>query len=535
MKPSSPSILILGAALLVAFLVYAPSLGFAFLPLSDGPHLFQNLRVSYGLSSEGWAQVFDPQPAWQPVTWISHLVDMSLLGPSASLRRLENVLLHLVNMALLFLVLRRWTGEAIPAAFAAALFGLHPLRSEAVVWVAQRGILLVTLFALLTLWFATQGRRIPAAIAAMLALLSFPVTAPDTFREWLAAMWFHLRESVWPVNLAIGGSPSSSLEMGLGAAVLAVLIGGGFLLREKNQVAAFGLWWTAAAMLLFFTAPARAGRATYLAHLGLCTALVWIVSRIGASQIVLIARATGVLLAVFAGLTWARNSDFRDPFALLGQTRSAAGLSSDLQLSFAQLLFESGRFVESEKEFRSYTRMEPQSGNGWAGLGNALLSQKRQEDAAAAFREGTRRDPKFASNYYGLGLAETNLRQGAQAIASFEQAIKLGLDANPSAVACNNIGSILAGEKKFAEAQAWFERAIEYDIRFVAAHRNLALVLNDQGKRRAAINHLQTKGLLWTNNDEVLGRLNVDLINLESVEVSAARKKEFDRRKGAQK
>lgn len=527
----SPAFLVLGAALLLALIVYAPSIGFGYLPISDGAHLYQNGRVAEGLGG-GWSQVFDPQPVWQPVTWISHLVDMTFLGPAASWRRVENLLIHLANMGLLFLVLRRWTGQPVAAAFAAALFGLHPLRSEPVVWIAQRGVLLTALFALTAAWMALRGQRVGAAILAVVSVLAIPVSTPDALSEWLAAQWFHARESFWPVNLAIAGLPASSTEMALGAGIVIVLVAAGFLVRTRNRVAAYGLWWTAATMLIFCAAPARAGRGTYVAHLGLWAAVVWLIRDLAGARAALVARAAAAVLFLCAGLTWARNSDFRDVFSLLTQTRSAAGLPSDLQLSLAQLLFDAGRHVESEQEFRQLVKQTQQSGDAWAGLGNTLLAQKKQPEAAEAFREGTRRAPGMASNYYGLGIVETNLRRLPEARSAFEKALALKLDGRPAAIACNNVGSFLAAEKKFPEAQAWFERAVEFDIRFVPAHRNLALVLIDQGKRGAAMNHLQNKALLWTNNDESLGRLNVDLLNLES---QAAQRRAYEKYKARKK
>ncbi|MBY0375453.1 MAG: tetratricopeptide repeat protein [Bryobacteraceae bacterium] len=520
----SAAIQILGVALLLALIVYAPSLGFGYLPLKDGAHIYLNDR--------GWDQVFNPQPVWQPVTWISHLFDASLLGPDASGRRLENLFIHLANMVLLFLFLRRATGEAVPAAMAAALFGLHPLRSEPVVWISQRGALLIAFWALLAAWLALRGQRVAAGLAAVVSVLAIPFPPLGSIEGWLAAAWFHGRETVWPVSLAFARAKVSSMEAALGAIVLVALAGGGFLLRSKSPVAARGLGVAAAAMVLFFSAPERVAHGAYLAHLGLAPALVWLIRDAAGARAVSVARAAMVLLLVLAGLTWARNSDFRDAFSLLTQTRSAAGLPADLQLSLAQLLFEAGRQVESEQEFRQLVKQTPQSGDAWAGLGNTLLAQKKQQEAAEAFREGTRRAPGMASNYYGLGIVETNLNRPAEARMAFEKALALKLDGRPAAIACNNMGSFLAAEKKFPEAQAWFERAVEFDIRFVPAHRNLALVLNDQGKRGAAINHLQNKALLWTNNEESLGRLNVDLLNLES---QAAQRRAYEKYKAGKK
>ena len=52
---------------------------------------------------------------------------------------------------MLFLVLRRMTGDLWPSALVAALFAVHPLHVESVAWVAERKDVLSGLFFMLTL------------------------------------------------------------------------------------------------------------------------------------------------------------------------------------------------------------------------------------------------------------------------------------------------------------------------------------------------------------------------------------------------
>jgi tetratricopeptide (TPR) repeat protein len=65
---------------------------------------------------------------------------------------LTNVILHIANTLLLFLVLNRMTGCLWRSAFVAALFALHPLHVESVAWVSERKDVLSTFFWILTIW-----------------------------------------------------------------------------------------------------------------------------------------------------------------------------------------------------------------------------------------------------------------------------------------------------------------------------------------------------------------------------------------------
>ena len=100
----------------------------------------------------GWAFTTGHAANWHPLTWISHMVDVQLFGLHPGWHHLVNLLFHLANTLLLFLVLHRMTNALWQSAFVAALFALHPLHVESVAWVAERKDVLSTFF-----WMLTMG------------------------------------------------------------------------------------------------------------------------------------------------------------------------------------------------------------------------------------------------------------------------------------------------------------------------------------------------------------------------------------------
>ena len=89
------------------------------------------------------------------------MLDCQLFGTddqAAGGHHLVNVLLHAINSVLLLVVLWRMTRQFWPSGLVAALFALHPLRVESVVWVTARKDVLSGLFFMLTLlaysWYA---------------------------------------------------------------------------------------------------------------------------------------------------------------------------------------------------------------------------------------------------------------------------------------------------------------------------------------------------------------------------------------------
>src|SRR5208283_1784166 len=86
------------------------------------------------------------------LTWLSHTLDYQLYGLESVGHHLTSLLLHLANAVLLSLLLNRLTGALWRSAWVAAIFALHPLRVESVLWVAERKDVLSTFFWMLTVW-----------------------------------------------------------------------------------------------------------------------------------------------------------------------------------------------------------------------------------------------------------------------------------------------------------------------------------------------------------------------------------------------
>src|SRR5262249_4106375 len=107
-----------------------------------------------------------------------------------------NLMLHIVNTLLLFLILDRMTGMVGRSAVVAALFALHPLHVESVAWVAERKDVLSTLFWMLTLaaygYYVRRpsvGRYMLVFVALALGLMAKPMLVTLPFVLLLLDYW----------------------------------------------------------------------------------------------------------------------------------------------------------------------------------------------------------------------------------------------------------------------------------------------------------------------------------------------------------
>src|SRR5580704_14824812 len=141
-SPTSRAVIgAIALALVVAILaVYGQTCGkeFDFVDVDDNDYVALNPHVQEGLTLDGlrWAFTTFHACNWHPLTWLSLQLDAQLFGDAAQGYHRTNLLLHTANSLLLFWLLRRLTGAVWRSSAVAALFALHPMHVESVVWVA---------------------------------------------------------------------------------------------------------------------------------------------------------------------------------------------------------------------------------------------------------------------------------------------------------------------------------------------------------------------------------------------------------------
>lgn len=177
-----------GLLALLTFGLYLQTGRFEFLNYDDPDYVTRNTVVARGLDADGvtWAFGFHASN-WHPLTWMSHMLDVSLFGLEPGPMHRVNAALHALDAGLLFLALAALTRAFWPSLLAAALFAAHPLRVQSVAWIAERKDLLAAAFFLGALiayerWARTRkpAAYVAVALCLLLGLLAKPmlVTAP---------------------------------------------------------------------------------------------------------------------------------------------------------------------------------------------------------------------------------------------------------------------------------------------------------------------------------------------------------------------
>ncbi len=166
----------IGAVLAIVALFYLQTLQFGFVWDDD--------QIIYGRPDyrdparwlEAVRQPLDFSPNYfRPLALTTLLVQIWIWGDNPMPFHLANLLIHLVNILLVFLLARRWFGHGWVAVALSALYGVHPALVESVAFVSSRYDLLTTTFLLMALLFEMSltgwKRLLGVGIAFFLALL----------------------------------------------------------------------------------------------------------------------------------------------------------------------------------------------------------------------------------------------------------------------------------------------------------------------------------------------------------------------------
>lgn len=204
--------------------LYAP---FVF---DDTLYISTNNKLAGLHLSELWRLFTEPyneMGEFLPLREISYWVDLSLFGLNPAAFRIDNIVLYLLCLPLVY-ALTAWSWRyfrpADPAASVTwasaavtALFALHPSHVEAVVWIAGRKDVLSGLLALLALWVALSARReqglsprhagtallilFAALLSKAFAVAMAAIIAMVWLMSWreMAAPKQHRLQLLWPV------------------------------------------------------------------------------------------------------------------------------------------------------------------------------------------------------------------------------------------------------------------------------------------------------------------------------------------------
>ena len=537
-----------------------------FVNFDDNLYVTGNNRVQAGLTWENirWAFTTTDANNWHPLTWLSHMLDCQLSGLNPMGPHMNNLLLHLGNAILLFLLLNHMTGALWRPFFVAALFALHPLHVESVAWVAERKDVLSTFLGLLSIWAyvryvkkSSKGAYGLSLFFYGLCLMSKPMLVTLPLLLLLLDYWPLTRfRFQWPsrnirksplffavlekIPFFAFSSVSSIItlwaQMDGGAVVNALPVKARIANSLISYLHYLGKMIWPQDLAVFYPypgigirswAPLLAGFALFIItaaviglgrrHAYLVTGWLWylltLLPVIGLVQVGAQAMADRYTYVPFIGpfimLAWGIPrlvSEWRCKRVLLG---AAAGLVIFLMAASTWLHLQN--WQDSTTLFRHALRVTRDNYLAHGNLGEALSLQGKTEEAILHYEEALRINPGHSVSHNNLGLALTNQGKFEEAMAHFRAAIRI----RPNFFeAPSNMGLALARQKRYPEAIDHYRKALQINPEFHGARNNLAIALAALGRFEEAIAQFRIE--VQARPDSFSANLNLGSVLVQS-------------------
>ncbi len=476
------------------------------------------IRSASGLKSIWFSpRDIENEGHYWPVTYTTFWLEHKLWGLEPLGYHVVNVLLHLVNVLLLWRLLGRLS---VPGAWiVAAVFAVHPLHVESVAWVIERKDVLSGLF-YLTSFLAyirfvdggSRGRYLFALTLFAVGLLSKTVivTLPAALLIWhwwrrgrIAAKDLLRTAPFFAVGLAIALADTVFYRT-------REVVSLDYSLIERILIAARAFWFYAGKLLwptdLAVIYPLWDIRATdpvawvYVAGVLALPAALWLGrGRWGRGPLACVAFAAATLspalgLLDYGYMQFALVADRFQYLAGIGMltlivaalvrgadrlpsiyTWSAKVLLVAVLAMFGTLTWKhTGNFHSNLTLFSHIVSLNPAARDAHINLSQALSRAGRPEESLEASRIAVEQRPDQPAGHSNLGLALMSLERFEEAEARFGRALEL----DPRHRGANqNLGAVMKRQGRYDEAIEQFHAVLEIDGDFVLGWSGLAETL----------------------------------------------------------
>lgn len=491
MLPRTQFTLALALVLLVTAAVYGRTVEHAFIGYDDPQRVLENPEVREGLTWEGFLWAFrttSHAPYYHPLSWLSHMLDCQLYGLDPAGHHLTNVLLHLINVLLTFVLLHQLTGRLWASLLGAGLFALHPVQAGTVCWISARPDLLATSFSLAALLAYVRRRMAASVVAFALALLAKPAVLALPLVLLLIDAWPLERLRPRPWARVMEKAPWLLLSAAAAAAVLldAERVGG---IDPAAAVPAPARLANAAVSYLrylrFLVLPG--GFSVHHPHPYLPGGTPWAVWQVVAATVVLATLTVGALVTrtgwLRTGWLW---------FVVMVLPVSGILQVGDQGLAERYVYLAAiGPFMAAALALSTLAeRWNSRVVTGVAAVVLLALAAQSWTEVRAwrttvtLFRHGLTRYPSDPLMHYDLAVALEKEGDLAGAERHYRESLRI----RPrSAQALNNLGNLLYGQGRVEEARVSYEGALEIRPGWPMALNNLGNVLRALGRNDEAI------------------------------------------------
>ncbi len=516
--------------LILTSLIYFNNIRFDFVNWDDQIHILNNADIK-SLSLTNLRHIFSSfySGMYQPLSTFSYALEYSVFGQRPSGYHMTNLLLHLINILLVYILTKELLIKSGPALIVTMIFALHPLQTESVGWISARSNLFYSMFFLVSLlcylsyirdrkflkfyWLcmiffiaSLFSKASAITLPAVLLLIDLRRDSAITWKHLLEKIPFLLLSVVFLIIAASFHSENAAFED----------ISSRFPWYDRIFLASYSVIWYIVKAIVpvnlsaLYPYPDKNGiflPVFYYLSAALIVFLIFFIRKIRNHEL----RANVIfgllffLVNIIIVLPWTIFSeqivaDRHMYLPLVGLAFTIIILSSDLSLmmsgtarrwivpviisilAFAYSISSFSRaqvWADSKHLWMDVVAKHEQMANAWLNLGIAYQQNFQYDSAMVCFNKVIDIEPRSAKAYSNRGIIKGTKRDLASAIRDFDTAITL----LPSyAEAYSNRANANHLLYRFDNALNDYNRAIELNPGYAAVFYNRGRLLLDMNR-----------------------------------------------------
>ena len=513
--------------LLLVLFLYLPFLGNAF--VSD-----DIAGIVHGVSRWSWVESI----GWPKVIHLGVLLQFwtyYMFGLVPWVFRLTNILFHMGNVVLVWLLVQKCFKKPIVSFLASVLFAIHPLAIESITWISGGVYAQYAFFFLIALyWYDDKAfwRRLGSVVSFILSLLISEKAVPLLFvfilYEWVygnvKTHWKRMMPYVlvWicfilfyisriGVRVSDVGQASYQTTSGFYNPLLQIPIAISSYLElfiwPKNltlyHASSYGSNWELAIRMLVTAGFLMAAVYGVVRKRPFGFWLSWVVCSLG---ITLLPFKIGWIVAeryaylAFIGLCVVVGMIFD---TLLSIKRwyvvGVCAITVVILALCTRTIVRNNDWRTEDSLWVATAMVSPDNEHSWNNMGDVYSRHGEYEKSIEAFTRATRINPNYADAYHNIGNTYIQMKKYNEAAPFFEQALSI----NPNLwQSYQDLAIVALANKQYPQAIAYFKKAIAINPHEAVLWTNMAVVYLELGEKDKAKEAIDAAFVIDPTNPE---------------------------------
>lgn len=471
---------------------------------------------------------------YHPLVNISYAIEYKFAGLNPFVYHLTNLIFHLLNSILVYLVLLSLFKNNFVAALVSILFVVHPLHTESVAWITERKDMLYSFFYLSSILYYIFNKEAKTKKYDIYIYLFFifscfskasAVTLPivlllvDYFTEkkitlknvkdkiplFVISVLFGVINIMAQYEKPLSGSMMEIPQFDILSKILIVFYNYSFYLYKAIVPVNLSAFYPypdpilSGLPVVFWAAPFIAGIIIYATYLSrkfsnviVFGMLFYSITILPVLQIVPVGRAitadrfaylplVGILLVISHLLYYVYNS------LLKAQLLQKVLLAMIAVCVFGLAYLTRNQSMIWESSMTLYTDMvkkSPENSVGYNNRGTLYLKENKYNEAESDFLNALKYNSRYAAAYNNMGLLLNGRTKYDNAIEYFTKAVEINSN---YAEAYFNMGLTYFNKNEIDQAIMYYKKAISIDPRFAVAYNNLGKAYGLKEQNQEAI------------------------------------------------